>query len=42
MRSKSIIILILILAIVGGSTFVAINGVKVGKYEIGTAKDSME
>lgn len=42
MRSKSIIILILILAIVGGSTFVAINGAKVGKYEIGTAKDSME
>lgn len=42
MKSKSIIILILILAIVGGSTFVAINGAKVGKYEIGTAKDSME
>ena len=42
MKSKSIIILILILAIVGGSTFVAINGAKVGKYEIGTAKDSVE
>ena len=42
MKSKSMIILILILAIVAGSTFVAINGAKVGKYEIGTAKDSVE
>lgn len=42
MKSKSIIILILILAIVGGSAFIAVNGAKFGKYEIGTAKDSME
>lgn len=42
MKSKSIIILILILAIVGGSTFVALNGLKIGKYEIATAKDSID
>ncbi len=42
MKSKSIIIFILILAIVGGSAFVALNGLKIGKYEIETAKDSVE
>lgn len=41
MKSKSIIILILILAIVGGSTFVALNGLTIGKYEVATAKDSV-
>ena len=42
MKSKSIIILVLILAIVSGSVFVALNGLTVGKYEVETAKDSME
>lgn len=42
MKSKSVIILILILAIVGASTFIALNGAQFGKYEIATAKDSME
>lgn len=42
MKSKSIIVIILILAIVGGSVFVALNGLIIGKYEIQTAKDSLE
>lgn len=42
MKSKSIIILILILAIVGGSVFVALNGLTIGKYQVETAKDSVE
>ncbi len=41
MKAKSTIILILILAIVGGSTFIALNGAKIGKYEIIRAKDSI-
>ena len=41
MKAKSTIILILILAIVGGSTFIALNGAKIGKYEIVRAKDSI-
>lgn len=42
MKTKSIVILIIILAIVGGSTFVALNGVKIGNYEITKAKDAIE
>lgn len=42
MKTKSIVILIIILAIVGGSTFVALNGVKIGNYEITKAKDAID
>lgn len=42
MKTKSIVILIIILAIVGGSTFVALNGVRIGNYEITKAKDAIE
>lgn len=42
MKAKSTMILILILAIVGGSTFIALNGAKIGKYEIVRAKDSID
>lgn len=42
MKTKSIVILIIILAIVGCSTLVALNGVKIGNYEITKAKDAIE
>ncbi len=42
MKTKSTIILILILAIVVCSTFVALNGAKIGKYEITKAKDAID
>lgn len=42
MKSRSTIILVLILAIVGGSTFLALNGAKIGKYEIVKAKDAID
>lgn len=42
MKAKSTIIFILILAIVGGSTFLALNGAKIGKYEIIRAKDAID
>ncbi|CAK7022559.1 protein translocase subunit SecD [Tissierella sp. P1] len=42
MKAKSTIIFILILTIVGGSTFLALNGAKIGKYEIIRAKDAID
>lgn len=42
MKFKNTILLILILAIVGVSTFLALNGAKVGKYEIVKAKDAID
>ncbi len=42
MKSKNTMILILILALVLGSSFIALNGIKLGSYEIGKAKDSVE
>ncbi|MGJ0848012.1 preprotein translocase subunit SecD [Tissierella praeacuta DSM 18095] len=42
MKAKNTILFILVLAIVGGSTFLALNGAKIGKYEIPKAKDSIE
>lgn len=42
MKAKSTIIFILILTIVGSSTFLALNGAKIGKYEIIRAKDAID
>lgn len=42
MKAKSTILLILILAIVAGSTVLALNGAKIGKYEIIRAKDAID
>lgn len=42
MKTKSTILLILILAIVAGSTVLALNGAKIGKYEIIRAKDAID
>ncbi|WP_353097018.1 protein translocase subunit SecD [Tissierella praeacuta] len=42
MKAKNTILLILVLAIVGGSAFLALNGAKFGKYEIPKAKDSVD
>lgn len=42
MKAKSTILLILILAIVAGSTVLALNGAKIGKYEIVKAKDAID
>lgn len=42
MKAKNTVIFLLILAIVAGAAFVAINGVKIGNYEVIKAKDSME
>ncbi|HLS54122.1 MAG TPA: protein translocase subunit SecD [Tissierellaceae bacterium] len=42
MKIKDTIILILILAIIGGSTYVAFNGLEVGKIQIKKAKDSID
>lgn len=42
MKTRNSIILILILAIIGGWTFVAINGMKIGKLEVGNIKNSID
>ena len=42
MKTRSIVIMMIILAIVAGSTFVALNGIKVGDYEVTKAKDAIE
>lgn len=42
MKSRSIIILVLILTIVGTASFLAINGGKFGNYEIIKAKDGID
>jgi len=42
MKSRNIFIFIVILALVGGSAFVAINGAKFGNIEIVKAKDSID
>lgn len=42
MKSKSIIILLVILAILGSASFVALNGITLGDYEIKTAKESID
>ena len=42
MKTKNIILLILILSIVGLSSFVALNGIKLGNFEIINAKDSVD
>ncbi|WP_246566702.1 protein translocase subunit SecD [Tissierella simiarum] len=42
MNMKNTILFILIVAIVAFSSFVAINGVEIGKYKIGKAKESID
>lgn len=42
MKSKSIIILALILLVVGVTSFVAVNGVELGDYKVVKAKDSID
>ena len=42
MKSKNTIILILIIVLVVGTSFVAINGIKIGNFEIIKAKDTVE
>ena len=42
MKSKSIIILLVILAILGSASFVALNGITLGDYKIKTAKESID
>lgn len=42
MKVKNTILLLLILSIVAGSTFLALNGIKVGKYEVVKAKDAID
>ncbi len=42
MKSKNTIIFLLILLLVGGASFVAINGIKIGNFEITKAKDAVE
>ncbi len=42
MKMKNTIILLLILAIIGGSTFVAMNGIELGKFKIARAKDAVD
>lgn len=41
MKTKNTIIFLIILALVAGSVFIAFKGVKIGKFEIPTAKDSI-
>ncbi len=41
MKNKNTIIFVLILAIVAGAVFIAFNGLKIGKFEIPKAKDSI-
>ena len=42
MKSKNIIILILILAIVAGGVFVALEGIEIGSFKMGKAKDEVD
>ena len=42
MKSKNTIILILIIVLVAGASFIAINGINIGDYEVTKAKDSVE
>ena len=42
MKIRNTIILLLILAIIGGSTFVAINGIELGKFKAPKAKDAVD
>lgn len=42
MKSKNTIILILLLAIIGGSVFVALNGVELNGFKLPKAKDSVD
>ncbi len=42
MKTRNTIILLLILVLVGGSAFLALNGADLGKYEIIKAKDSVD
>lgn len=42
MKVKSIIILVIILTIVSGSVFLALNGIKLGNYEVVKAKDAID
>lgn len=42
MKSKSIIILLVILAILGSASFIALNGITLGDYKIKTAKESID
>lgn len=42
MKSRSIVILIIILAIVASASYVALNGVTIGDYKVKTAKESIE
>lgn len=42
MKMKNTIILLLILAIIGGSTFIAINGIELGNLKISKARDSVD
>ena len=42
MKTRNTIILLLILVLVGGSSFLALNGADLGKYEVIKAKDSVD
>lgn len=42
MKSKNIIILILILAIVASGVFVALKGIEIGDFKVGKAKDEVD
>lgn len=42
MKSRSIVILVLILAILGSASFVALNGLSIGDYRVKPAKESIE
>lgn len=42
MKSKNVIILILILAIVATGVFVALEGIQIGDFKIGKAKDEVD
>lgn len=42
MKSKKVIILILILAIVATGLYVALEGIEIGKFKLGKAKDEMD
>lgn len=42
MKTKNTVIFLLVLAIVAGAVFIAINGIKIGSFEMRKAKDSVE
>lgn len=42
MKSKSIIILIVILAILGSASYLALNGISIGDFKVNTAKESID